>query len=144
MAQGKRPGYIPVGYIFRSPRHKTVYRRFTVRGKDGVERDVFEHRLVAEKMLGRPLLPTEIVHHKDGNGLNNDWSNLEVTNQSDHMREHRIGLKKWRLEDALELRQAGYSLARIAQKLGVSYSSVRKAFIYRNLSTKHQGHNSPK
>ena len=41
-------------------------------------RRVLAHRWVAEQALGRPLLPREVVHHKDGDSLNNDPSNLIV------------------------------------------------------------------
>ena len=37
---------------------------------------VYEHILVLEKMLGRPILPTETGHHLDGNKQNNDPKNL--------------------------------------------------------------------
>ncbi len=47
---------------------------------------VREHRLVAENKIGRRLLKSEIVHHKDGNTLNNDPSNLEVMDKRDHDR----------------------------------------------------------
>lgn len=50
---------------------------------------VSEHRLVAAAMLGRMLNDREIVHHKDGNRLNNDPSNLQVMSQSAHMKLHR-------------------------------------------------------
>lgn len=54
-----------------------------------------EHRAVAEAMIGRPLRPGEIVHHKDGNILNNDPVNLEVlSSQSEHCRVHGFGKKK--------------------------------------------------
>ncbi len=49
------------------------------------------HRVVKEKELGRPLLPTEIVHHEDENKQNNDPGNLDLMNNSDHSRMHMKG-----------------------------------------------------
>ena len=46
------------------------------------------HRIVAERILGRPLKPGEIVHHIDGNKRNNDPSNLMIMTQSEHARLH--------------------------------------------------------
>lgn len=56
-----------------------------------------EHRVVAERMLGRPLQNTEIVHHEDGNHLNNDPSNLEVITQGEHMQRHGLGIPGMKL-----------------------------------------------
>lgn len=50
---------------------------------------VYEHRLVMERFLGRPLTKDEDVHHIDFNGLNNSLSNLIVLKKSDHYRLHR-------------------------------------------------------
>ena len=49
-----------------------------------------EHRVVAERMLGRALKHGEIVHHKDGNKHNNDPANLEVMTQAEHARLHML------------------------------------------------------
>lgn len=51
-----------------------------------------QHRIVAEKMLGRKLRHGEIVHHIDGNGHNNDPRNLVVITQRQHMLEHGLGV----------------------------------------------------
>ena len=45
---------------------------------------IFEHRLNAEKLLGRALEKNEIVYHIDGDKTNNDVSNLFVTDNSKH------------------------------------------------------------
>lgn len=46
-----------------------------------------EHKIIAEKRLGRKLNKKEIVHHIDGNKLNNEESNLHIC--YDHT-EHRL------------------------------------------------------
>lgn len=63
--------------------------RGTGSGKSYRKRDGrHEHRVVAEQMLGRPLLRGEIVHHIDHNKQNNDPSNLEVMTQARHAQIH--------------------------------------------------------
>lgn len=55
----------------------------TGKGRAGYVR---EHRLVMEAVLGRYLDPSEVVHHIDGNKLNNTPSNLELfSKNSDHL-----------------------------------------------------------
>lgn len=65
-----------------------------------------EHRVMAEKKLGRPLLPGEVVHHIDGNKLNNNLDNLAVMTQGEHIREHGLGIpgapllhEPWKFKD---------------------------------------------
>ncbi len=56
-----------------------------------------KHRDVARKKLKRDIAKDEVVHHKDGNKLNNRKSNLEVMKRKDHSRLHQkeTGAKFW-------------------------------------------------
>lgn len=51
-------------------------------------RYAYEHHVVMMEVIGRPLNPDEIVHHRDGNRTNNVISNLELLTRSDHARLH--------------------------------------------------------
>lgn len=46
------------------------------------------HRVLVESFIGRKLRKDEVVHHKDGNKLNNDISNLVIMTPSEHALYH--------------------------------------------------------
>ncbi len=52
--------------------------------KDGRKKKFFVHRLVANAYLGSPISEAFFVNHKDGNKLNNHFSNLEWVTMSEN------------------------------------------------------------
>lgn len=52
-----------------------------------------EHIEIIEKHIGRKITKGEVVHHKDGNKLNNDLSNLQLMARGDHTRLHNLKRK---------------------------------------------------
>jgi len=74
-----RDTYVSSGYVnIRQPGHPKA-------NKEGL---VLEHIVVAEKILGRRILPTEQVHHIDGSRNNNSPENIVVLPSSAHKSHH--------------------------------------------------------
>ena len=81
---------------------RTLEQRFAMRNrrmnaKDRVGKEChtynillgeLEHRKIMRMKLGRELTSDEVVHHVDGNPLNNKPSNLMVMSRSEHSRLH--------------------------------------------------------
>lgn len=67
------------GRISRS----TGYRYIRLNGKE-----IGEHDLVMMRFLGRKLKKNEVVHHIDGNKLNNDIKNLSLMTRNEHTKLH--------------------------------------------------------
>lgn len=69
---------------------KDGYRRIQVNGQRRME-----HRVVMEEILGRPLLPTENVHHVNGQRADNRRENLELWTSSQPPRQRVRDLVAW-------------------------------------------------
>lgn len=117
--------------------HPNGYRYFTINYKV-----ISEHRFVMEQHLGRKLLPSEHVHHRDHDGLNNSLSNLVVLDAIAHNREHHP--LTWDLERAKAMRAEGRNFREIGRALGIDGTCIREAFTRRGLHVPRQASKKPR
>lgn len=71
---------------------------------DGQE--ILEHRYIMEQQLGRKLGTDEVVHHINGDKLDNGLENLEVLGRAEHTSHHRPKRKPCKVCGKDDLHQA--------------------------------------
>ena len=116
---------------------KYGYKRITL-CKDGKLKTISIHRLVAITFIEGDSRLT--VNHKDGNKLNNHYSNLEFISNNENLKHaHRIGLNnppknkvgtenkfsKLNEFQVLEIRKSNISSRKLSVKYGVHHSVIQ-------------------
>lgn len=79
-------------YVY-SPNHPVVLAR-----NASTPPYILRYRLVMENHLGRYLLKSEHVHHKNGNPMDDRIENLELLSGSEHMKLHHPKLNRWSIK----------------------------------------------
>ena len=79
-----KKGQVPHNFIGETS-HSAGYRVVSGNGK----KRQLKHRAIMEQHLGRKLSRAEIVHHINGNKVDNQIENLVIMSQSEHCLAHR-------------------------------------------------------
>ncbi|HEY8279561.1 MAG TPA: HNH endonuclease signature motif containing protein [Bdellovibrionota bacterium] len=81
-------GIFTVLFLRKFPSGKRITADGYVLKASAAGQDQYEHRQIAEKILGRPLSSREVVHHINGRRSDNRPQNLCVMDRVEHDRYH--------------------------------------------------------
>lgn len=92
------------------------------------------HRLIIEVNIGRYLTRQEVIHHKNGNKIDNRIENLEILTNSDHRKLHtklflhNRGIKKHgiKVDEVINLRKKGLFAYQIAEITGIPRRTIQR------------------
>lgn len=137
----------PIGYVLTPKPHQRGYVYYILKTKDGGDKTMLGHRLVALAFLGEPPTIEHEVAHDDGTRTNNHWRNLRwatpLENQADRKR-HGTTLSGYQLphtklngEQAEEIRAAyaaggqryaggAVTMQELADKYGVAIVTISR------------------
>ena len=87
---------------------------------------------VDSENLDETLKSTEVVHHINGDKLDNGIDNLAVMTQTEHMREHKP--LSFCIDSAESLIKEGLTLNEVAKKLNVNEHTIDAAFSRRGVT----------
>ena len=77
---------------------RKCHRKFiekSVKNQPAFKNGVASYRKIIEEHFNKKLKPNEIIHHVDGNRINNDIENLKITTRSEHPNLHpEVGFQK--------------------------------------------------
>ena len=133
----------------RKIKPKNNYKIYMYRGYAGISikhEKVSVHRIIGKYMVGYDFGPEIIVHHIDGNKLNNSVNNLQVLKNSLHIKQHNLvsfmdkdklrenakkateAIKRKDIteEQVKKLRKEGFTIKEIAQMLNCGVNTVNR------------------
>lgn len=114
----------PKGYIYINANtfEPEEYELFKPMMKKGNQ--IFEHRVVMARHLGRPLDQKEVIHHKNGVKDDNRLENLEISNPKDHSMSHKNIIRETR-DQALIIENLNKEISALKQKYEKKTSSAK-------------------